>query len=208
MEDRRVQRTRKLLEHTLLELIEEKGYESITVQQITDRANMGRATFYLHYHDKEHLLLTTVQKLQEELAQRLRPLCPQELLTEEWTLSEKIFQHVAQYRHLYRVLLSERGAAVAKNRLMTYMTQQAEHFVVNALLETVNEPTVPASFLATYLSGTLYTAITWWLDHQQQKAPEEMGLLVRKLTTPGMLSVLGIDPTQLSPKKESMRTHE
>ena len=202
MEDRRVQRTRQLLEQALLELIEEQNYESITVQQITDRANLGRATFYLDYRDKEHLLLTTVQKLQEDLAQRLEPVRPPDLLTEEQTLSEKIFQHVAQYRHLYQVLLSERGAAVAKNRLMTDMTQQAEHFVVNPLLETVSEPAVPASFLASYLSGTLYTAITWWLDQQQQKTPEEMGLLVRKLTTPAMLSVLGIDPTRLSPQRE------
>ncbi len=202
MEDRRVQRTRQLLERALLELIEEKGYESITVQQITDRANMGRATFYLHYHDKEHLLLTTLQRLQEDLARQLRPLRPQDLLTEEQTLSGKMFEHVAQHRHLYQVLLSERGAALAKNRLMTYMTQQAEHFVVKPLLETMSQPAVPASFLASYLSGTLYTAITWWLDHQQQKTPEEMGVLVWKLTTPAMLSVLGIDPTRLSPQRE------
>ena len=202
MEDRRVQRTRQVLERALLELIEEHPFESLTVQQITDRANMGRATFYLHYRDKEQLLLITLQKLQEDLTQRLEPLHPPALLTEKQTLSEQIFQHVAQYRQLYQVLLSERGAALAKNRLMAYMTRQAEHFVVNPLLETVSEPAVPASFLATYLSGTLYTAITWWLEHQQQKTPEEMGLLVRKLTTPAMLSVLGIDPTQLSAQQE------
>ena len=202
MEDRRVQRTRQLLERALLELIEEYNYEDITVQQITDRANMGRATFYLHYRDKEQLLLTTLQKLQEDLAQRLEPLYPPDLLTEKQTVSEKVFEHVARYRQLYQVLLSERGAALAKNRLMAYMTQQAEHFVVNPLLAVVGEPAVPPSFLATYLSGTLYTAIIWWLDHPQQKTPQEMGLLVRKLTTPAMLSVLGIDPTLLSPESK------
>ncbi len=199
MEDRRVQRTRPLLERALLELIEEQDYESITIQQITDRANMGRATFYLHYRNKEQLLLETVQKLQKELTQQLQPLSPQDLLSEGQTLSEKIFQHVAHYRHLYRVLLSERGAAIAKNRLMADLTQQAEHFAVNPLLQMVDKPAVSANFLASYLSGTIYAAITWWLDHQQQKTPEEMGSLVRKLTTPGMLLVLGIDPAQISP---------
>ncbi|GHO58189.1 TetR/AcrR family transcriptional regulator [Ktedonobacter robiniae] len=196
MEDRRVQRTRQLLERALLELIEEHNYESITVQQITDRANMGRATFYLHYHDKEQLLSSTLQKLQKDLAQRLEPLRPSDLLTEEQTLSEKVFEHVGHYRHLYQVLLSERGAALAKKQLIDYMTQQAEHFIVNPLLEIVSEPAVPAGFLATYLSGTLYTAISWWLNHQQQKTPEEMGLLMRKLTVPAMFSALGIDPTR------------
>lgn len=196
MEDRRVQRTRQLLERALLELIEEHTYESITVQQITDRANMGRATFYLHYPDKEQLLSSILLKLQEDLAQRLEPLRPPDLLTEEQTVSEKVFEHVGHYRHLYQVLLSERGAALAKKQLMDYVTQQAERLVVNQLLEMASEPAVPASFLATYLSGTLYTAISWWLNHQSQKTPEEMGLLVRKLTTPAMFSVLDIDLTR------------
>jgi hypothetical protein len=136
--------------------------------------------------------------LQEGLAQQLEPLRPSDFLTDNPTLNEKIFWHVAHYRHLYQVLLSERGAVPAKNRLMAYLTRQAERFVVNPLLETVSEPAVPASFLATYLSGTLYTAITWGLDHPQQKTPEEMGLLVRKRTAPAMFSVLGIDLTRLS----------
>jgi AcrR family transcriptional regulator len=135
---------------------------------------MGRATLYLHYQNKEHLLLATIQKLQEDLAQQLQPLSPQDLLTEEQTLSEKIFRHVAHYHHLYRVLLSERGAAVAKSRLMTDLMHQAEHFAVKSLLETMSEPAVPASFLASYVSATLYMAITWWLNHQQQKTPVSM----------------------------------
>src|SRR4051812_29218417 len=139
MEDRRVQRTRQLLEDALLELIEEQNYESITVQQITDRANMGRATFYLHYQDKEHLLLHTLQKLQEDLARRLEPLRLQDLLSEEQILSEKIFQHVAQYRQLYHALLSERGATLAKNHLTTYMAEQAEQFVIQPLLAMIGE---------------------------------------------------------------------
>ncbi|GCE28899.1 TetR family transcriptional regulator [Dictyobacter alpinus] len=198
MEDRRVQRTRKLLEQALLELIAEQDYDSITVRQITDRANMGRATFYLHFTDKEHLLLTTVQVLQKDLAQRLQPLNRQDLLSEENMLGEKIFQHVAHYQDLYRVLLGERGAAVVRQRLMEAMTQAAEHYVVHALLEITPEPAIPTSFLASFLSSTTYTAIKWWLDQPQQPPPAEMGRLIRKLTTPGMLAILDIDPRQLS----------
>lgn len=203
MEDRRVQRTRQLLERALLGLIEEESYDRITVRAITERANVGRATFYLHYRDKEHLLWATLQSLQDDLARQLQPLTAHDLLTEEHTLSEPIFRHVAHYRRLYRVLLSERGAAAAKAALMAYMTRQAERFVVDALFAAVREPAVPASLLASYLSGTLYTAITWWLDHHEEKTPEEMGRLVRKLTTPGMLAVLGIDPEQLALTSET-----
>ena len=197
MEDRRIQRTRQLLEQALIELIEEHDFESITIQEITDRARLGRATFYLHYRDKEHLLQTTLQRLQEDLSQQLEPLRPQDLFVKKIELSEQVFQHVARYSHLYQVLLSERGAALARNRLMANLTRQAEYFVVDPLLVIVGEPTVPVSFLATYVSGTLYSAIIWWLDHQQQKTPEEMGHLVRALIQPALTSILNIDPQRL-----------
>ncbi len=71
---------------------------------------------------------------------------------------------------------------------------------MNPLLARVSEPAVPASFLAAYLTGALDAAIIWWLDHQQQKTPEEMAQLVRRLTIPTMFSILGIDPAQLFPQ--------
>ena len=51
--DRRVQRTRKLLQDALMALILEKGYEAVTIQDIIDRANVGRSTFYAHFLDKQ-----------------------------------------------------------------------------------------------------------------------------------------------------------
>ena len=56
--DRRVQRTRQLLNDALISLIVEKDYDSMTMQNISERANMGRLTFYAHYQDKEHLMLS------------------------------------------------------------------------------------------------------------------------------------------------------
>lgn len=56
-EDRRVQKTRKLLSDALASLILEKGYEDVSIQDIIDRANVGRSTFYAHYENKEQLLL-------------------------------------------------------------------------------------------------------------------------------------------------------
>jgi len=56
-EDRRVTRTRSALRQAFRDLVEEKGYEAVTIEDITEQANLGRTTFYLHYHDKEDLLL-------------------------------------------------------------------------------------------------------------------------------------------------------
>jgi AcrR family transcriptional regulator len=61
--DRRVQRTRRLLHKAFMSLILEKKYESITVQEILDRADVGRSTFYMHFRDKDELLVSGFQYL-------------------------------------------------------------------------------------------------------------------------------------------------
>ena len=71
--DRRIVRTRQLLRDSLMSLILEKGYEAVTVQHITDQANLGRATFYLHYKDKEELLVISLESLFDELVKTMGP---------------------------------------------------------------------------------------------------------------------------------------
>ena len=72
MQDRRVQRTRTLLTRALMELIVEKGYQAITVQDIIDRANLGRSTFYAHFLDKEDLLMSGLEEVVHQLIQGMK----------------------------------------------------------------------------------------------------------------------------------------
>ena len=65
--DRRIQRTRRALRNALLQLVKEKRYDSILVEEITQRANLGRATFYLHYKDKEDLLVDVFSEMAKEI---------------------------------------------------------------------------------------------------------------------------------------------
>src|SRR3954469_23951916 len=66
-QDRRVRRTRRLLREALLALVLEKGYEAVTVQDVLDRADVGRATFYAHFRDKDDLLISGADELRESL---------------------------------------------------------------------------------------------------------------------------------------------
>src|SRR5205809_7879580 len=70
--DRRVQRTRQLLQDALISMMIAKGYETTTVQDILDRANVGRATFYAHFADKETLLNSRLADLRSFLGARQR----------------------------------------------------------------------------------------------------------------------------------------
>jgi AcrR family transcriptional regulator len=192
--DRRTRRTRQALEQALLELIEEQSYETISVQQITDRANIGRATFYLHYNTKEELLLATVKALTHNFERHLPALSGQELLSGDRRLLIAVFEQVGRYRRLYRALLSGHGPAMVQRRLHDSLSREIERRVVAPLQSAAQkgaQPLVPASFLATYLSGALVAAYTWWLDHDCQESPEDMAILVQHANRPVLLHTLG-----------------
>lgn len=73
MTDRRVSRTKVALRTALLELLAERGYEGISVQALVDRADVGRATFYAHYADKEDVLLESLEALGEHIRSQIDP---------------------------------------------------------------------------------------------------------------------------------------
>ena len=70
--DRRIPRTRAMLQHALTSLILKKGYEAITIQDICDEANVGRSTFYAHYTSKDDLKRSGFEHLRKEFGDRQR----------------------------------------------------------------------------------------------------------------------------------------
>lgn len=108
--DRRIQRTRHLLLDALIQLIPDKGYEAITIQDIIDRANVGRSTFYSHFRDKEDLLLSGFENLRgifEELQNQSSP------ETAGWNFSLALFQHVEEQQPAFKAVLGKQAGAVS-----------------------------------------------------------------------------------------------
>ena len=109
-----------------MELIVEKGYESITVQDITDRANVARTTFYLHFNDKEELLFTSMQKIYDGLVSGhdgFMPMDGQRTNSTRVPCDTSDFKHVAEYADFYRMMLSKQGSVVFILRVMSYLTE-------------------------------------------------------------------------------------
>src|SRR3954468_5421379 len=117
--DRRIQRTRQLLRDSLIALILDKGYDAVTIQDITDHANLGRATFYLHYHDKEDLLVSSLQETFDELVKKIGPAISSDLTNRPAAFIA--FEHASQNRNLYRVMLSGQGASLLARRIRTFL---------------------------------------------------------------------------------------
>jgi AcrR family transcriptional regulator len=201
--DRRIIRTRRSLRDALIALILEKGYESVTIEEITARADLGRTTFYLHFHDKEDLLMCTVRELVEELIEQLSSLPLQEwkaqndpsvaaeMLTPAITSA---FQHVAQNANLYRIILRGDSTYSATQRLRHILVEAVStlirHFSNQPGLEI--SPQVPLEIFVHGLVGAWIGLVTWWLDQGLQYTPEQMGNLYHKMFMRSTRDVLGV----------------
>src|SRR6266446_7381586 len=112
--DRRVQRTQQLLRGALFSLIQEKGFEKLSVQDIIDRANVGRATFYAHFDNKQDLLLSGFDALRATLREHQRQAHARRGGADDrlFAFTREIFDHVAGYRDVFRAMAGEQSGAL------------------------------------------------------------------------------------------------
>ena len=179
--DRRVQRTRQLLRDSLMALILENGYDAVTIQDITDRVNLGRATFYLHYRDKEELLLNSLQEIYDELVATVeRDMPGAVLLSDDSHPGLVAFQHAAAHRDLYRVMLSGQAAAKIEHRIRDYLAEVIKRRIVSIVPE--QKLPVPVDLIAQHCAGSMLALIEWWLDHDLPYTVEYMAQMSRRLT--------------------------
>lgn len=187
--DRRVQRTRHMLSEALFALIIERGYESITVQDIAERANVGRATFYLHYREKEALLEDSLLSLADELTKSIDLAIDSPAPYQ--ALSIHFFQHIAEQRKLYSAMLKGGGPPLiiaTMNRCLAFIIQRR---VLTPLYERSNkQKQIDPQLLAVHAAGSLLALATWWLEHDLSPSAAEMGHLFWQLLAPGIESLL------------------
>ena len=161
--DRRKRRTRKMLGKALQELIIEKSYDTITIQDITDRADLNRATFYLHYTSKEELLGNFLETQFDELVQRIEEETDGEVHKDLKISATIVFEHAAEYIDLYKVLLGPNGQGAVVHRILGYIAHYDEIWLRREFEEAILP--IPYPILARHFSGSLYACVTWWIEN-------------------------------------------
>ena len=189
--DRRVQRTRRALFAALMDLLMEKSYAEITVGDIAERADVGRATFYLHYRDKDDLLASNLEALFEEVAERVRPLLRESLMAGDTVQGRILFEEAQQHSALYRMILSGQGGMMLYARLQSRMAELMADVLESMVMGGDSPIEVP--LLANYLVGALLSLVKWWLDNDMPHPPEYMASVFQHLVRPGMEQVLMLD---------------
>jgi AcrR family transcriptional regulator len=175
-QDRRVKRTQNLLAKALIALTLEKGYEAVTIRDVTQRADIGYATFFRHYRDKDALLADVLEVVLAELIDLLQPLRPPAAAADPAAQGTLIFQYVREHSEVCRVLLQSRGSTALVQRIIEAGTQRV--LQENAPLL---GSAVPVEIAANHLVASSISLIQWWLEHEMPYPPERMGIVYREL---------------------------
>ena len=186
--DRRTRRSQKLLFDALMELILEKDYESITVSEISARADVARATFYLHFDDKDALLLSSLDALVENIVEEVKQFSKQDLLSGTPHPALAVFEYVQRNPSLFRVTLNGQGGSLMLQRLRHYAAQTA-HQAIETLEVT---PTIPPAFIADFIAGAMLSVLTGWLEAGMKTPPSEMAGMFYSLARPSILGALSL----------------
>ena len=190
--DRRIRRTRKALHQALMSLILKKTYDSITVQDILDQADIGRSTFYVHFNDKDALFLSGANELRtllEAALDRERASPKQHEVVVGFSLA--MFEHANEYRDIYYALLHTRAWPLFRQRLESILDELIRR-ECKAEIQKIRSARseVPVDLFVHYLTSSFLSVLTWWLDRRSRLSPSQIDEVFRALVLPTVDEVL------------------
>ena len=190
-EDRRTQKTRTALQEALISLMFEKSYEAILIQEILDRANVGRSTFYTHFSDKDELLVEGLQGLKELLrnAQIATPTPSNKSYEKVIGFSLAMFEHAHDHKKLYRSLVSGPGWVIVRQRIEEILVQLMKE-EARTLFKRRTASEVPFELFIHFLGATFMSVLTWWFNFKRPLPPKEINALFRELVIPTLAAHL------------------
>ncbi|MED0826541.1 TetR/AcrR family transcriptional regulator [Bacillus pacificus] len=197
--DLRVVRTKTAIRNAFVELIEEKGFDAITVKDITTKANINRGTFYAHYQDKFDLMT----KCQEEIMYKFSNIAKQKLPeviadlgsspspTMPFILITSILEFLNENSDFMKAVLSPKGDLSFQTKLKDFMWKTIFEDTNGALINKENL-LVPSQYLASYMASAHIGVIQQWLNNGQKETPEEIAHILSTIAVHGPFYAAGL----------------
>ena len=171
-QDRRVRRTHQLLSDALIALALEKGYDNVTIKDITERADVAYVTFFRHYRDKDELLGKRLEEMHHDLDELTR-------VDNRQSEGVQIFQYIQRHSALYQMLLRNQGTQRVikqlRDNLATSLLRHCKPFQCRTGLVVMD------AIVANHLAVSVFGLIEWWLEHDMPYTPEQMGQIYEEL---------------------------
>jgi AcrR family transcriptional regulator len=203
--DRRQARTKLLLYKALMELIEEKGVDGVTVTDISNRADLNRGTFYLHYRDVADMLDQMKDEAFEHIRTTMQLLDPRELMEyarkdEPYPSIVRIFEEVAKHADFFRVMFGPKGDLAYiirfKELMQTHIFNKLSYWIPNE-----ENRRVPLNYLIAYMSSANLGVLLHWIESGMKQSPYELGLMMTRLVNHGPIANSGL--RELSPPSDA-----
>lgn len=199
--DRRAIRTRKMIKKALFDLLEIKSFNDISITDITEKADINRGTFYLHYVDKFDLL----RKLENEILEELIELTKNSSFDDIFCFNQEdnkvlvnksipfiklIFEFLLKNKALAKGLLGSNADPKFQDRLKDFILERMKEnrFIVNVDIKNF---LVPVEYFISYVMSAHLGVIMQWVDKGMKESPEEMALILTKMFILGPFNIAG-----------------
>lgn len=194
-QDLRIIKTREAIKEAFIQLVAEKGFEALTIKDITEKARINRGTFYAHYEDKYDCMASYEAQFMEGVVSIVKRHCPLpesiHLINDPLPIAIEIFQHLYQHKEVLKVLLSPKGDPYLQDKLKQSMWKQLFEKTTVPLFNP-SQMLVSAEYFASYISGAHLSVIQTWLNNGCKETPEEMASILSKLTAKGPFFAAGL----------------
>jgi AcrR family transcriptional regulator len=197
--DRRVGKTKRALKEALTGLILEKGYEGVTVQDIIDRADVGRSTFYAHFVDKDELMMAIFSDLHVPAPEpsSWQPSDP----PFAWTLH--LFRHFGTGKRIFKAVAGSQSGALARRETEEWLDGLARA-ELRRLGAHKRHDAKQVDLVARFVVGTFIGFMNWWMaDENTDLDAEVVDAAFRSLVLPGVASVLGLELESTTERRAS-----
>lgn len=175
--DRRIIKSQEAIKKAFIELITEKNIDQITIQEISDRANVSRRTIYLHYMDKFDLL----DKLIEEHIYKLRKLCKVAANNTDYIDAVLLwFEYFESHYLFFSTMLTSKGGPIFRSRFLEFVLQELkneENITEGSSQGLSDGEEVRIQFLGAAIVGV----VEWWFNQEKPCPPHYMAQRVGAL---------------------------
>ncbi|MCH5586597.1 TetR/AcrR family transcriptional regulator [Shimazuella sp. AN120528] len=183
--DPRITRTREMLRNALMELIQEKGFEKITVQELTKRAGLYRGTFYLHYQDIYDLFDQSKAEMLKGIREIASDVNPQDFQQQNWLKEPhpqalRMYEYYAEHAAFFRTILGPNGDP---SFLVEIKAIMKELFQKNYALFKKNEAQlpIPEDFFISYIVSANLGLLQHWFETDMVYSPREIALMSMRM---------------------------
>ena len=186
--DTRVRRTQRRLRDAIVSLIHEKSYPAIVVNEILERADVGRSAFYAHFPNKDALLASGIEQMLHATAPRTLPPtvgCFGNALR----FSFPVFEYIGQCRHAGEAKMGKPGRRTVHQHLRRVLAEHIRDEVTQALQRADGRAAIPADLATEYIVTTFILVLNWWVESGSRLSAREVDDVFLALVVPALTGV-------------------